>query len=189
MPAAATMTETMQIETASIDDVHLDPANTRTHPERNKAAIRASLTRFRAGRSIVLDANNVVRAGNGTIEEARQAGFDEVLIVEPKPNQIVAVKRADWSASEATAYSVADNRIASLAEDDDAALATTLRALQSEDFDLAAVGYSDEELQGLIDGLADRALDSEADGKEYDESVADEVKYCECPSCGHKWPA
>ena len=24
--------------------------------------------------------------------------------------------------------------------------------------------------------------------KEYDESVADDVQYCECPKCGHKFP-
>jgi hypothetical protein len=24
--------------------------------------------------------------------------------------------------------------------------------------------------------------------KEYDESIADDVEYIECPSCGHKWP-
>lgn len=28
----------------------------------------------------------------------------------------------------------------------------------------------------------------EVDFKEYDESVADEVEYLECPECGHKWP-
>ena len=26
------------------------------------------------------------------------------------------------------------------------------------------------------------------DFKEYDESVADEVEFIECPNCGHKWP-
>jgi len=24
--------------------------------------------------------------------------------------------------------------------------------------------------------------------KEYDESVADDVEFIECPNCGHKWP-
>lgn len=24
--------------------------------------------------------------------------------------------------------------------------------------------------------------------REYDESVADSVQYCECPACGHRWP-
>src|SRR3954469_25269728 len=71
------------VERVSIDSLHIDPANVRVHDERNKSTIRASLARFGAGRSIVLDRNNVVRAGNGTLEQARQAGFDEVLVVEP----------------------------------------------------------------------------------------------------------
>src|SRR4051812_32797320 len=85
------------VERVSIDSLHVDPANVRVHDERNKSTIRASLARFGAGRSIVLDRNNVVRAGNGTLEQARALGFEEVLVVEPKPNQLLAVKRSDWT--------------------------------------------------------------------------------------------
>lgn len=178
-----------KIQTASIDDVLIDPANVRMHPERNRATIRASLTRFGPGRSIVVDGNNIVRAGNGTVEEARQAGFDEVLIVEPKPNQLVAVKRQDWSPSEATAYAIADNRAAEHATWDNAGLAETLRALQNESFDLATVGYSDDELQGLIDGLANDVLSDDGaiapnEFPEKDESI--ETEFC-CPKCGYAW--
>jgi hypothetical protein len=155
-----------------IDDVHIDPANVRQHPEVNRATIRASLARFGPGRSIVLDANNVVRAGNGTLEEARRAGFDEVLIVEPQANQIVAVKRA-WSSTEAAAYAIADNRAAEHADWDDTALASTLRALQSEDFDLAAVGYTADEVDQLLETLAGdtarQALDALANGQSDDD--------------------
>jgi hypothetical protein len=142
-----------------IDDVHIDPANARQHPERNRATIRASLARFGAGRSIVLDANNVVRAGNGTLEQAREAGYEEVLIVEPKPGQLVAVKRADWSATEAAAYGIADNRATDLGAFDDAALASTLKALQDEAFNLGAIGYTGDEVQNLIDRLAGEIVD------------------------------
>src|SRR5271157_5885560 len=98
----------MEIQKITLDSVHQDPANVRLHPERNQAAIRSSLARFGPGRSIVLDGRNIVRAGNGTLEQAQAAGIDEILVVEPKPNQLVAVKRSDWSPSEATAYSIAD---------------------------------------------------------------------------------
>lgn len=143
-----------QVQSLSIDSLHIDPANVRVHDERNKSTIRASLARFGAGRSIVLDRNNVVRAGNGTLEQARQAGFDEVLVIEPKPNQIVAVKRPDWSDTEATAYSVQDNRSTDLSRNDDPVLAATLRALQNEQFDLEAVGYEASEVDQLIESLA-----------------------------------
>jgi hypothetical protein len=149
-----------QVQALSIDKVHTDPANARRHPERNKATIRASLARFGAGRSIVVDKNNVVRAGNGTIEEARASGFDEILIVEPKPNQLVAVKRPDWSDTEATAYSVQDNRSTDLSCNDDAALAATLEAVRNDDASLLeATGYTGDEVDLLLQSLAGELVD------------------------------
>ncbi len=142
-------------EVVSIDDLTLDPANTRVHPEPNRRAMDASLKRFGPARSIVVDGNGVIRAGNGTIEAARAAGCTEVLVIDPEPGQLVAVRRKDWSPSEGTAYSISDNRSTDLSLNDDAALAATLRSLQSEDFDLEAVGYSDEEVDAICAGLAD----------------------------------
>ncbi len=134
----------MKVETVAVDKLHVDPANARAHPERNMAAIRASLARFGQQRPILVDAKGVVRAGNGTLAAARELGWDKIAVV-----------RTPLEGSEATAYAIADNRTAEVAEWDDAALATTLRALQSEDFDLAAVGFSDLEVDAICAGLAD----------------------------------
>ena len=57
------------------------------------------------------------------------------------------------------------------------------------DFDLLATFDADELLSwgfkefelGMVD------LDS-IEFPEYDESVADEVEWNECPECGHRWP-
>jgi hypothetical protein len=143
-----------QIEAVPLDSLSLDPANIRQHDERNRATIRASLTRFGPGRSIVIDGKGVVRAGNGTLDAAKSLGYDEVLVVEPKPGQLVAVRRRDWSPTEGTAYSIADNHATDQSTNDDTALADTLRALQSEDFDLDAVGYTGDEVDALIERLA-----------------------------------
>lgn len=145
---------------APLTEFTLDQANTRKHPDRNKATIRASLEQFGAGRSIVADRDNVIRAGNGTLEQAIEAGM-EALVVEPKPNQLVVVKRPDWSPTQAIAYAVADNRATDQSENDDAALASVLRGLQSEDFDLAAVGFDDAEVDALIEGLASSVPEGE----------------------------
>jgi hypothetical protein len=71
----------------------------------------------------------------------------------------VAVKRADWSPSEATAYGIADNRSAELAEWDDVALTTTLRALQSEGVGIEDLGYSGDEVDLLLQRLAGELVD------------------------------
>jgi hypothetical protein len=141
-------------EVVSLDDLSPDPSNVRAHPEANRRTMGASLRQFGPARSIVLDGKGVVRAGNGTVEAAREAGVTEVLIVDPKPGQLVAVRRRDWSATEATAYSITDNRATDQSYFINDDLAAQLSALRAESFDLAAVGYSDEEASALIEGLA-----------------------------------
>lgn len=178
----------IRAEVMSLDSFVSDPANVRRRDDRAKDTLRASLTRFGPARSIVVDGKGVIRAGNGTAEAAHAAGITKALVVDAEADQLVVVRRKDWSPSEATAYSLADNRTTDLSIDDPTDLASTLRALQSEDFDLSAVGFTAGEIDALCEGLGDAILPPEADGKEYDESVADEVEYCECPSCGHKWP-
>ncbi len=176
-------------EVVSIDDLTPDPANTRTHPERNRQAMSASIRRFGPARSIVIDGKGIVRAGNGTIEEAKANGCQEVLIIDPEPGQLVAVRRKDWSPSEGTAYSISDNRSTDLSLNDDAALAATLRSLQSEDFDLAALGYSDEEVDALCAGLADEiagALES-ADDPGAQTDKADELREKWGTALGQLW--
>jgi ParB-like chromosome segregation protein Spo0J len=169
---------TILVETLPVGELHLDPANARRHPERNLDAIKASLARFGQQSPIVVDSNHVVRKGNGTLQAAIELGWETIeAVVTP------------LEGTEATAYAISDNRTAELAEWDDTALAEILRALQSEDFDLAAVGYRDDEVDALVEGLAREAvLPADADGKEYDESVAEEVEYHECPACRHRWP-
>lgn len=167
----------LKIETLPISKLQPDVANLRRHPERNLAAIRASLARFGQQRPIVIDGNGVVRAGNGTLEAARQLGWDRIDVV-----------RSDLSGTEATAYAIADNRTAELAEWSNEDLAGTLRSLQSEGFDLDAVGFTSDEVDAMVEGMADELLPPEADGREYDESIEDEVEYCECPKCSHRWP-
>jgi ParB-like chromosome segregation protein Spo0J len=142
----------MKTETVPIDSIHPDPANVRIHPERNLAGIKASLARFGQQRPILVDGNGIIRAGNGTHAAAMELGWDTIAIV-----------RTTLKGSEATAYAIADNRTAELAEWDDTALADTLRALQSEDFDLAAVGYTGDEVDALIARLSHPAEGEWAD--------------------------
>jgi ParB-like chromosome segregation protein Spo0J len=137
----------LDIESVPIDSVHPDPANVRRHPERNLAGIKASLARFGQQRPILVDGNGIIRAGNGTHAAARELGWESISIV-----------RTTLAGSEATAYAIADNRTAELAEWDDTALADTLRALQSEDFDLDAVGYTGDEVDALIERLGSQLI-------------------------------
>ena len=64
----------MQTELVDINSVSLDPSNARVHPEKNLEAIKSSLRRFGQQRPIVIDQNNIVRAGNGTLAAALALG-------------------------------------------------------------------------------------------------------------------
>ena len=93
----------------------LDPKNARQRTDRNRETIAKSLSEFGAARSIVIDKDGVVRAGNGTFEEAEKAGL-KVRVIKGKPDELIAVQRDDWDESQATAYALVDNRSSELAE-------------------------------------------------------------------------
>lgn len=130
----------MKTELVKIETLVFDPANARKHGEKNLAAIKSSLQRFGQQKPIVVDANGVVRAGNGTLAAAKALGCKEIAIV-----------RSPLSGSEATAYAIADNRTSELAEWDDDVLSQTLAALQIEDEELAiASGFDAKEIDALL---------------------------------------
>lgn len=138
----------MKIESVPIAELSGDPANARKHGEKNHDAIVASLRRFGQQKPIVVDSSGVVRAGNGTLEAARSLGWETINVV-----------CTDLKGSEATAYAIADNRTAELAEWDDETLAATLQGLVTDDEELlAACGFDEDELAEL---LADFELDGE----------------------------
>lgn len=130
----------MKTERVPIDSVKLDPANVRRHGEKNLSAIKSSLSRFGQQKPIVVDADGIVRAGNGTWTAAKALGWKEITVV-----------RTELKGSEATAYAIADNRTGELAEWDEDALAQTLAALQIEDEELALdTGFDAKEIDALL---------------------------------------
>jgi len=135
----------MQTQRVKIDSLVLDPANVRRHPAKNLDAIKASLTRFGQQRPVLVNAKGIIIAGNGTVIAAKALGWDHINIV-----------RTELDGSEATAYAIADNRTAELAEWDDDALAQQLAALQIEDEELArAAGFTEKEIAALAEATVE----------------------------------
>jgi len=129
----------MTVQDVAIADLHFDPANVRKHPEENLAALKGSLERFGQQKPIVVDAKNVVIAGNGFLAAAKALGWKTVKVV-----------RSNLMGAEATAYAIADNRTAELAEWDEAALQQQLAAIAIQDAELlAATGFDEKELARL----------------------------------------
>jgi len=143
----------VEIERLEVAKLIGDPANARKHNERNIDAIVASLARFGQQKPIVIDKANVVRAGNGALQAARSLGWTHVDCV-----------RSKLDGADASAYAIADNRTAELAEWDDDVLAATLEGLQLEGM-LDVTGFDDDELAELLKQV----------GAEVGEVVEDEV--------------
>lgn len=139
----------MEIKKIPLKDLQQDPANARKHPEKNKKALAQSLKRFGAARSIVVDKNNVVRAGNGTIEAAAAAGIKDCVIVEANGDELVVVRRKGWSEAEAMAYALADNQLQASSEWDKDRLGFQLGALMADGFEMGAIGFDKAELERL----------------------------------------
>ena len=80
---------------SSIKDLKFDNKNFNKHTEYGMSLLEKSLRENGAGRSILLDKDNNIIAGNGVVEAAGQIGLDKVKIVEANGDEIIAVKRTD----------------------------------------------------------------------------------------------
>ena len=83
------------VKEAKLKDLIQDDRNLNAGTERGQQLIEKSLREFGAGRSILLDKNNRIIAGNKTHKNAELAGLDDVIIVETDGTKLVAVKRTD----------------------------------------------------------------------------------------------
>lgn len=128
-----------------IKDLVPDPANRRKHNPRNLGMVVDALHQVGAARSIVIDEDNVVLAGNGVTEAAAEAGITKVQVVEADGNTLVAVRRIGLSAEQKRALAIYDNRTAELASWDAAQLQADLDA----GLDLTP-WFSEEELAGVL---------------------------------------
>jgi ParB-like chromosome segregation protein Spo0J len=146
----------MKLETVALGSISPDPANTRKHSRRNLDAIKASLRRFGQQKPIVVDAKGVVLAGNGTLAAATELGWSEIQIVR---TALVGV--------DATAFGIADNRTAELAEWEET-LGEVLKALTDAGVDAADLGFNQMEIDDLLE--AEKIIE-EADEVIHEQSI------------------
>ena len=101
---------------ASISDLRSDHKNARKRTDRSATLIEESLKRYGAARSVVIDEDNRILAGNGTIEGAKAAGIKNVRIIETNGDEIIAVKRTGLTEDQKIGLALADNRTSDLSE-------------------------------------------------------------------------
>lgn len=99
---------------SKIDELKFDDKNFNKHTEYGMSLLEKSLRENGAGRSILLDKDNNIIAGNGIIEAAGSVGLEKVKIVESDGTEIIAVKRTDvrLNSKQGRKMALADNATA-----------------------------------------------------------------------------
>ena len=84
-----------QTEVVDIRDIIPDSHNFNAGTEKGREMIEKSFRELGAGRSILLDKNNRIIAGNKSQQAAIAAGIKRVRVIETTGDELVAVKRTD----------------------------------------------------------------------------------------------
>jgi len=147
---------TLDVEWVARERLFCSPSNPRLN-DQAVPHVAASLKRFGWRQPVVAKPSGEVIAGNTRLKAAVSLGMERVPVVWFEGSEL-----------EATAFSIADNRTHEFAEWDDVALAKLLVELRSED-SLAGVGYSDDDIDALLDELGG------AEMKDLDDAGAQEL--------------
>jgi DNA modification methylase len=140
----------MKIEQLKVNDLIPFINNSRTHSEEQVGQVAASIREFGFTNPILVDGDNGIIAGHGRLMAARKLGLESVP----------SIRLTHLSEAQKRAYVIADNKLALNAGWDEELLSLELGELQALDFDLSLIGFSEDELAGLLvteleDGLTD----------------------------------
>lgn len=163
-----------------------DDKNANKGRKRGMKAVEDSLKQYGAGRSILVDRNGKIIAGNKTAANAMAAGIDEVVLVPSDGTKIIAVQRTDLDldSPEGRALAIADNRASELGlEWNPEVLGQFAGELDLESF------FTGDELTKFIAP----SLDSEGKADTSDKDTEIDVDAFElahsCPRCGFEFNA
>ena len=160
-----------------LEDLKQDPVNARKHNPRNVNMIVDSIQELGCGRSILIDEDGMIIAGNATYEALVEAGITKVRVVDGSGDEIVAVRRIDLTKLEKARLALFDNRASELASWDTEVLAT-LTGIDNL-FDNI---FSDRELAVLLGDDYEPDIEEKSDGGHTEGNHV-----VVCPKCQHEF--
>lgn len=118
-----------------MEEIKFDKRNYRKYNDKNKKLIKKSLQECGAGRSIIIDNEGEIIAGNGVYEQAQKLGL-KTKIVETDGSELVVVKRTDLKTDDEKrkALAVMDNSTSDTSEFDMELLTADFTVDELEDF-------------------------------------------------------
>jgi DNA modification methylase len=163
-----------------MDDLRPDARNANRGTTRGAAMLEKSLRKHGAGRSILVDREGRVIAGNKTLENAQNAGMKEIIVVPSDGTKLVVVQRTDLDLSKdksAKELAVADNRVSELSlEWNEEVLAGLKDEIELGEF------FNEAELRNLI---GDPEGDGDVPNAQFDR--ADELQAKWSTAAGQLW--
>lgn len=99
------------METMKIQELVQDDRNFNRGTEKGQVLMNRSFENFGAARSVLIDKNNRIIAGNKSAKTAEAHGIEDVVVVETTGDELVAVKRVDLDldSREGRELALADN--------------------------------------------------------------------------------
>ena len=149
------MSKPLVIEQVPVAGLRPYSRNARTHSAQQIAQIAASIRTFGFNNPVLVDKDNVIIAGHGRVEAAKQLGLYLVPVI----------RLEHLSEDQKRAYILADNRLAEKAGWDREILAIELQHLVLVDagFDVSITGFEMAEIDVLIGEGQDAGKDDPAD--------------------------
>lgn len=150
----------MSEKVVSIETLVQDDHNFNKGTEAGRKLMERSFTELGAGRSILVDKDGRIIAGNKSQQAAIAAGIKKVRIIETQGDELVAVKRTDISldSKEGRELALADNLTTQVNLVWDEAELTSVAA--QEGIDLELWGFTQYEVsQGKVESVGELDVD------------------------------
>ena len=160
-------------ELVGIETLVPNPRNPNRHPPA-QIAMLAKVIAYQGWRApiVVSTLSGFIVAGHGRFEAAKALG----LLAVPIDRQDFSSEAEEW------AHLIADNRLAELAEADEAGLRELLGELKATDFSMDLTGFDAAALDGLM--IIPEEPESPEEFPEAGEDIPTDFK---CPKCAYRW--
>jgi DNA modification methylase len=145
-----------QIELWPIEKLRPYAKNAKIHGEAQVAKIAASMAKFGWTVPCLVADDGELIAGHGRVLAASALGLTDAPVI----------RLGHLDEAERRAYRIADNKLTELGEWDEAMLRDEIAGLLAEDFDLDLLGFSDEELDALLQDPETVGAEGAVDGED-----------------------
>lgn len=155
-----------------VDAIKPYDRNPRKHSDSQVEQICASIQEFGFTNPLLIDTEKGILAGHGRYMAAKRLGLNEIPVI----------VLDGFTERQKQAYIIADNKIALEATWDEDLLAREMQALQANDFDLSLTGFSDAEINSLLEACIE-----EIELQDTPPEEGKKIKRLCCPKCGFEW--